>query len=102
MAKRIILAAALLCAGAATAAPITYKLPEETAELKPGPHLDVVQANCGGCHSADYVSTQPRPLPNPTAFWTAEVTKMVKVYKAPIEDANVPGIVEYLASTYGK
>jgi len=28
------------------------------------------------------------------------VTKMIKVYGAPIEDADVPRIVDYLAATY--
>ena len=32
------------------------------------------------------------------AEWTGEVTKMVKVYKAPIDDAAVPELVTYLAS----
>jgi hypothetical protein len=33
-------------------------------------------------------------------FWQAEVTKMIKVYGAPIDDADVPKIVGYLAATY--
>jgi len=33
-------------------------------------------------------------------FWQAEVTKMIKVYGAPIEDADVGKIVDYLAATY--
>jgi len=31
------------------------------------------------------------------AEWTGEVTKMVKVYKAPIDEADIPAIVTYLA-----
>jgi hypothetical protein len=34
------------------------------------------------------------------AFWQAEVTKMIKVYGAPIAEGDVAGIVEYLATTY--
>jgi mono/diheme cytochrome c family protein len=95
-------ALALLMAGPALGAPVNYQLPEETAAFAPGPNLDIAQANCGACHSADYVSTQPRTFPNPTAFWTGEVTKMRNVYKAQIDDKDVPAIVAYLAATYGK
>ncbi len=90
-----------VCAASANAAPVPYELPEETTELRPGPNLEVAQSNCGACHSADYVSTQPRPLANPRTFWTAEVTKMIKAYKAPIDDADVALIVDYLTATYG-
>jgi sulfite dehydrogenase (cytochrome) subunit B len=85
---------------AARAVPVVYKLPEETAAFKPGPNLDVVQANCTGCHSSDYINTQPRNVKSEKDFWQAEVTKMIKVYGAPIEDQDVPKIVEYLAATY--
>ena len=58
----------------------------------------MVQNNCTACHSADYISTQPRGLKKD--FWQAEVTKMIKVYGAPVEDADVGKIVDYLAATY--
>ena len=95
------LVGAFAWAAPAVAAPRTYTLPDETATLAPGPNLDVVQQNCGACHSADYVSTQPRPLKDPHAFWQAEVVKMSKVYGAPIDPADVPKIVDYLTHTYG-
>jgi sulfite dehydrogenase (cytochrome) subunit B len=82
------------------AAPIAYALPEETAALKPGPNLDVVRNNCTGCHSADYISTQPQGAKYKNDFWQAEVTKMIKVYGAPIDPADVGKIVDYLAATY--
>ena len=84
----------------ARAVPVVYKLPEETAALKPGPNLDVVKNNCTGCHSADYVNTQPRNVKSRKDFWQTEVTKMIKLYGAPIKEADVPKIVEYLATTY--
>jgi hypothetical protein len=34
------------------------------------------------------------------AFWEAEVTKMIKVYHAPISDADAKAIADYLAKTY--
>jgi len=84
----------------ARAVPVVYKLPEETAAFKPGPNLDVAKSNCTGCHSADYVNTQPRNEKSRRDFWQAEVTKMIKVYGAPMNEADVPKIVEYLAATY--
>ena len=93
-------AIATLTLGAATAAPVSYTLPDETAAFKPGPNREVAQNNCTGCHSADYIQTQPRGPKFKKDFWQAEVTKMIKLYGAPIDDADVPKIVEYLAATY--
>jgi sulfite dehydrogenase (cytochrome) subunit B len=84
---------------AANAAPVEYKLPEETSALKPGPNLEVAQNNCTACHSTDYIKTQPI-MKSKKDFWQAEVVKMIKVYGAPIDEADVPKIVEYLSSTY--
>ena len=92
--------AAACLGGPAGAAPISYTLPDETAAFKPGPNLEVVQNNCTACHSADYISTQPRGPKFKKDFWQTEVTKMIKVYGAPIDDGDVGKIVEYLATTY--
>ena len=99
--KHIVLLAAALAAmtGPTLAAPVNYKTPEEVAAFKPGPNLEVVRGNCTACHSADYVATQP-PMKDKKAFWQAEVTKMIKVYGAPIAEADVGKIVDYLAATY--
>jgi mono/diheme cytochrome c family protein len=86
--------------GSVTAAPVSYTLPDETAALKPGPNLEVVKNNCTACHSTDYISTQPRGPKFKKDFWQAEVTKMIKVYGAPINDADIGKIVDYLAATY--
>ena len=67
MSRRLLVALLLAVAatagpspGSVNAAPVSYKLPDETAAFKPGPNLDVVKNNCSACHSADYVKTQPR------------------------------------------
>jgi len=83
-----------------TAAPVSYSLPEETSAFKPGANVDVVKNNCLACHSADYVQTQPRGPKFSKDFWQAEVTKMIKVYGAPIDDADVGKIVDYLTANY--
>jgi mono/diheme cytochrome c family protein len=100
--KRIALLAALGVATtlAASAKPIDFDLPPDTVEFKPGPNLEAVQGNCGACHSADYIKTQPIGPAFKKDFWTAEVTKMIKVYGAPIDDADVPKIIDYLTATY--
>ena len=105
--KRCLFSALLLAFAAAgsgpgpvNAAPVSYKLPDETAAFKPGPNLDVVKNNCSACHSADYINIQPRGPKFKKDFWQAEVTKMIKVYGAPIDDADVGKIVDYLAATY--
>lgn len=85
---------------AVRAKPISYVLPAETATLKPGPNMDVAQNNCTACHSADYIQTQPRGEKFKKDFWQAEVTKMINVYGAPIDQADVSKIVDYLAQTY--
>jgi sulfite dehydrogenase (cytochrome) subunit B len=96
------LSATMICASVAAlhAAPVNYKLPEETAAFALGNNLDVVQANCSGCHSADYVQTQPRGEKFKKDFWQVEVTKMIKVYGAPIDQADVGKIVDYLAASH--
>src|SRR5258707_12279764 len=94
------IAIARLVFTSAKAAPVSYTLPEETAAFKPGPNLEVVQNNCTACHSADYIDTQPRGPKFKKDFWQAEVTKMIKVYGAPIDDADAAKIVDYLAATY--
>ena len=87
-------------AGRLQAKPVTYRLPEETAQFKPGPNLEAAQTNCTGCHSADYIQTQPRGQKFGKDFWTAEVNKMIKVYGAPIDQADVGKIVDYLSTAY--
>jgi sulfite dehydrogenase (cytochrome) subunit B len=84
----------------ADAKPISYKLPEDTVTFKPGPNVEVVKNNCTACHSADYVQIQPRGPKFKEDFWRATVTKMIKVYGAPIDEADAGKIVEYLTKTY--
>jgi mono/diheme cytochrome c family protein len=86
-------AASLVCA-----AEVKITLPPETGTLKPGPGVELAQANCLTCHSVEYISTQP---PMPKAFWEASVKKMREKYGAPTPDDAVQKLVEYLAATYG-
>lgn len=83
----------------ARAAEVSFTLPQETATLKPGPGAELVTSQCLLCHSADYISTQPRLT---RAAWKNEVLKMQQKYGAPILTNNVDALVEYLTTNYGK
>ena len=72
---------------------------EPTIDLKKAPGLDKVATNCAVCHSLDYIQMNS-PFPN-AALWDAEVTKMIKVYGAPISDADAAVIANYLKQNYG-
>jgi cytochrome c5 len=67
-------------------------------ELPEGPGKESYAANCILCHTPRYVTMQPA---FPRKVWTAEVEKMKKVYGAPIDDAKMPEIVNYLVSIRG-
>lgn len=86
--------------GIALAKPLTYALPDETAVLRPGPEpgFEAAKNNCVACHSVDYIGTQPPK--KGAAFWDAEVTKMIKVYKAPIDEKDAKAIADYLTQMY--
>ena len=79
----------------------TITLPMEGPPLKasPLPGYAKAQANCVACHSAEYMLYQPPTAPRP--YWEAMVTRMKVVFKAPIDDADMPVIVDYLVKTYG-
>ena len=85
---------ALLVLAAATSAGPAARA--DTAQLQ----TLMQRNNCTACHSADYIQTQPHGPKFKKDFWQAEVTKMIKVYGAPIDDADAGKIVEYLTATY--
>ena len=72
---------------------------EEPVELKKVPGIDRVEANCGACHSLDYI-----PMNSPflnAAGWDAEVAKMINAFGAPIDQADARIIADYLKNNYG-
>ncbi len=56
-------------------------------------------ADCTSCHSADYMQYQPPTAP--PNFWDAMLHRMKTVFKAPVDDADMADIVDYLAKTCG-
>ncbi len=79
------------------AAEVTFTFPPETAKLKSGPGVELA-SQCLICHSADYISTQPRLT---RAVWKVEVIKMQQKYGAPIATNQVDLLVDYLTKNYG-
>ena len=88
----VLAAAAALLAGSALA-------DDQVIKLKPGPGLDKVESNCQACHTLAYIPMNSVYMN--AAGWSAEVTKMIKAYGAPVDDADAKAIAEYLAKNYG-
>jgi mono/diheme cytochrome c family protein len=72
---------------------------EESVVLKEATGREVAELNCGACHSLDYIEMNAPFLDRKQ--WQATVTKMIDRFGAPIEEADVPAIVDYLATNYG-
>lgn len=70
---------------------VSYDLPESDKTFL-GSGSEVVNNSCVTCHSVEMVLTQP---PLSKTAWEGIVKKMVKIYKAPVSDADVGPIVEY-------
>ena len=100
MARALIVGAVLLSNAivAAAADTVTITLPPDHGSLKPGSGVEITQNACQMCHSTDYIAMQPR---GGEAQWRAVVTKMIKVFGAPIPDGEAQAIVEYLTREYG-
>ena len=67
------------------------------ARLKSGPGSDLAQTRCQLCHSTDYIVMQPG---GDAKLWEGVVTKMIKVYRAPLGEADAKAITEYLTQNY--
>lgn len=72
---------------------------EEDFTLKDAQGRDVVEQNCGTCHSLDYIAMNSPFLDQ--AKWEATIKKMVASYGAPIEPADGAAILAYLTANYG-
>ena len=86
---------------ALTAALITMSVmaEEQTITLKKAPGIEKVEINCRVCHSLAYI-----PMNSPflnAQGWDAEVTKMINVMGAPIDEADDRTIRDYLTKNYG-
>jgi hypothetical protein len=77
------------------------ELPTDGVYLKPStlPGYEKAMTNCVACHSAEYMHYQPPTAARP--YWENMVKRMKQVFKAPIEEADIPVIVDYLVKVYG-
>jgi sulfite dehydrogenase (cytochrome) subunit B len=94
----IILILLAVAAGFALAQEKQLNVPVVKIDLAPGEGKDKAETLCNICHSLDYITTQPR---SSKAAWAGSVTKMRKVFGAPISDADAAVITNYLAANYG-
>ena len=101
LARAALLAAAVLVAGSSHAVTKVMVLPADPVQLKPStlPGYAKAQAQCVACHSAEYMQYQPATAARP--YWDAMVKRMKAVFKAPVNEADMPEIVDYLVKTYG-
>ena len=79
----------------------TIELPGDAVLWRPSdlPGYTLALQKCSTCHSAHYAEYQP---PNTSkGYWNAQVLRMKNIFKAPIADEEVPGLVDYLNATYG-
>lgn len=77
----------------------TIELPvPDSATYKPVKGYELAMSYCYTCHSAEYAATQP---PLPRKFWAATVAKMRDKFGAPIPDAEVDALTDYLTTAYG-
>jgi hypothetical protein len=72
-------------------------LPDRGVQFS-GAGSDALNNNCLACHSAGMVLNQPALS---AAAWQAEAEKMIHVYKAPVDEKDVPAIVDYLVRVKG-
>ena len=101
MRSKLLLATVLLVATGAGAVTKTLTLPPDGVQLKASalPGYAKAQAQCVACHSAEYMLYQPANAPRP--YWENMVKRMQQVFKAPVTDADIPDLVDYLVKTYG-
>jgi mono/diheme cytochrome c family protein len=74
---------------------VGFEIPSTGRAFPPGPNLEAMNTNCMSCHTPGMILNQPKLT---AAEWTGEVNKMIHVYKAPVEESEVPAIVAYLAA----
>lgn len=96
-----VLAAVALAPLTVVATTKTYQAPADTVFLKPSdmPGYAKAKAVCAACHSAEYMQYQPPNAARP--YWDAMVKRMKNVFNAPVQEADIPDIVDYLSKTYG-
>jgi cytochrome c5 len=98
----LVLLAACQQSERATFTDMAITLPQDSPdwpELPDLPGRDAVIANCTACHSPSTMLQQPKVS---REKWESQVTKMVEIYKAPIDPQAVPAIVDYMVAVQAR
>jgi sulfite dehydrogenase (cytochrome) subunit B len=90
----------LAISGALAVIPTFASADERPVRLKQVAGVEVVQAQCGACHSLDYIVMNSPFLDG--AKWDAELAKMINVFGAPIDAEDAETIGDYLKKNYGE
>lgn len=77
---------------------VSVAFPVSDRSFPGGGAADAITTNCTACHSPGMVLNQPVLTP---VQWQAEVAHMRWDFKAPVAEADVAAIVNYLAATKG-
>ena len=88
-------ASSTVSGGGVTLHSVNVEFPDPGRMFPGDGKADAINNNCLACHSAGMVLTQPALS---RAEWQSEVDKMRSTYKAPVEGADVPAIVDYLVA----
>lgn len=76
-----------------TFADVAITLPDDPLDMPSGPGRQAVIENCTACHSPSTMLQQPRIS---REKWQSIISKMKEVYKAPVDEASIPAIIDYL------
>ncbi len=79
----------------ATFADASITLPDDPLDLPDLPGRDAVIGNCTACHSPSTMLQQPKVS---REKWESIVGKMISLYKAPVDPAAIPQIVDYMVA----
>lgn len=97
----LFISALALLGGGAIARLQTYALPSDEIPARlNGTAAEIIVTNCAACHSLDYITTQP-PGKGPQ-FWRDAINKMVTVYGAPVDPADVDALTVALQNAEPK
>ena len=79
--------------GAPTFSTVSITLPEDGTTFPDRAGVEAITANCTACHSPDMILNQPALT---REQWQSSIDKMKSVYKATIDPAAEPAILDYL------
>lgn len=89
---------ALLGSATLLAALPAVRAGEDSYRLKEAPGSELTQGRCAICHSLEYIPNNAPTLDR--GGWQKEILKMRDKFGAPVSDAELQQILDYLAANY--